>query len=142
MATRMPEPDAAPAPLDDPPLPPVLAVLSVVLFAALGVLTAALEVVLVPLRAGTTILPLTVVLAALSNIVLPVLSRRAVDATAAAVAPFAAWIVTVVVLSQSRPEGDVLLPAISPLLAVTYALLAVGAVCGIATVVRLQRWAG
>lgn len=141
MATRMPEPGAAPAPPDDPPLPPVLAVLGVVLFAVLGVMAAALEVVLVPLRVGTTILPLTVALAALSNIALPVLSRRAVDATVAAVAPLAAWIITVVVLSQSRPEGDVLLPAISPLIAVTYALLAVGALCGIATVVRLERWA-
>lgn len=129
------QPDRRP----NPPLPAPLAVLSVLLFAAVSALGAAIEVLLVPLRAGTTIVPVTVALAGLTNVVVPLLSRRAVAATVAATLPVAAWLGAVVVLSQSRPEGDLLLPAIHPLSEVTYALLGAGALCGLATVVFTAR---
>ena len=119
---------------DEPPVPVPLAVLSVALFCALGVLTAVIEVLLVPLRMGGTIFPVTVLLAVVGNAVLPVLSRAVVDVPAAAVSPVALWVVTVVLLSQSRPEGDLLLPAIDPLIQVTYVLLGAGAVGALAGV--------
>ena len=116
-----------------------LALLSVVVFCALGVTTAAGEVLLVPVRVGTTIAPVAVLLAVLGNVALPVLARRAVDTVLAAVAPMVAWVVTVVLLSQTRPEGDLLLPAISPLIQVTYALLGGGAIAALVGVTYADR---
>jgi Family of unknown function (DUF6113) len=126
----------APASPDEEPLPAGLAVLSVLLFTAVAVLSAAIEVLLVPLRMGTTVIPVSVVLAVVGNTLVPVLSRRAVPRTAAAVVPALAWVATVLVLSQSRPEGDVLLLGSAPLVYVTYALLGVGIVAAMVTVVR------
>jgi hypothetical protein len=122
----------------DRPLPAWLAVLGVVLFMAVAVLSAVIEVVLVPVRAGSTIVPVSVALAVLGNICVPVLARRAVPTTIAAALPAVAWVATVLFLSQARPEGDVLLVGTSPLVYVTYALLGVGIVTLMVTVVRGQ----
>ena len=94
--------------------------------------------VLVPVRVGTTVVPVSVALAVLGNVCVPVLSRRAVPATVAAVLPALAWVATVLFLSQARPEGDVLLVGSTPLVYVTYALLGVGIVTLMVTVVRGQ----
>jgi hypothetical protein len=131
--------EAAP---DDPPLPPWLAAFSLILFTALAVLCAVIEVTLVPLRLGTTVVPLSVLLAIVSNVAVPTLSRRAVPVTAAALLPALAWAATVIVLSSARPEGDVLLVGTAPLVYVTYALLGAGIVSAMATVVRGQARAG
>lgn len=128
---------AEPAP--DGLLPSWLAVLSVVVFTAVAALSAAIEVTLVPVRFGTTIVPVSVTLAVVGNIAVPVLSRRAVPRTAAAVLPALAWVATVIALSQARPEGDVLLPGSpSSLVYVTYALLGLGIMAAMVTVVRGQ----
>jgi hypothetical protein len=128
-----------PAAALDPPLPTWLAVVSVSLFTVVAVLGAAIEVLLVPLRLGSTIVPVSVALAALGIVIVPVLSRRAVPATAAALLPAVAWVATVIALSQARPEGDVLLlGAPSALAYVTYALLGVGIVTAMVTVLRGQ----
>jgi hypothetical protein len=119
-------------------LPAWLAVVSVLVFTAVSVLTAVIEVELVPVRIGTTVVPVSVALAVLSNAGVPVLSRRAVPNTAAAVLPALAWVATVLFLSQARPEGDVLLVGSSPLVYVTYALLGVGIVTAMVVVVRGQ----
>ena len=138
----MAAPDRSTGPAEPAPdqlLPPWLAVLSVVVFTAVAVLGAAVEVTLVPVRVGTTVVPVSVALAVLGNIVVPVLSRRAVPRTAAAALPAMAWVATVLVLSQARPEGDVLLPGSpSALVYVTYALLGLGIVAAMVTVVRGQ----
>ena len=123
---------------EDRPLPPAVAVFSVVLFTAMSVLCAVIEVTLVPLRHGTTVVPLTVLLAIISNIAVPTLSRRAVPLTVAALFPAVAWVLTVILLSQARPEGDLLLIGTAPLVDVTYALLGLGLVSGLATVIRGQ----
>lgn len=123
---------------DDPPLPPMLAVVSVVVFTAVSVLCAVIEVTLVPLRHGSTVVPLTVPLAVLSNIAVPTLSRRAVPLTVAALLPAVAWVLTVILLSQARPEGDLLLIGTAPLVDVTYALLGLGLISGLGTVIRGQ----
>jgi hypothetical protein len=119
-------------------LPVGLAVLSVVLFMAIAVLSAVIEVVLVPVRVGTTVVPVSVALAVLGNFCVPVLSRRAVPNTISAVLPALAWVATVLFLSQARPEGDVLLVGSYPLAYVTYALLGVGIVTAMVAVVRGQ----
>ena len=115
-----------------------LAVLSVVVFTAVAVLCAVIEVTLVPLRYGSTVLPVTVLLAVASNIAVPTLSRRAVPLTVAALLPAVAWIATVILLSQARPEGDVLLIGTAPLVDVTYALLGIGVISALGTVIRGQ----
>ena len=130
--------ELVPEPVPDEPLPVWLAVLGVVLFMAIAVLSAVIEVVLVPVRIGTTVVPVSVALAVLGNICVPVLSRRAVPTTLAAALPAVAWVVTVLGLSQARPEGDVLLVGTAPLVYVTYALLGVGIVTAMVTVVRGQ----
>ena len=122
----------------DPLLPPMVAVLSVVLFTAVSMLCALIEVTLVPLRHGTTVVPVTVLLAIVSNIAVPTLSRRAVPLTVAALFPAVAWVLTVILLSQARPEGDLLLIGTAPLVDVTYALLGLGLASGLATVIRGQ----
>ena len=114
-------------------------VAGMVLYLLVAVLAAVLEVLLVPVRVGTVVVPVTVVLAAVTMVALPALASGATGRTLGAFVPVGAWIVTVVVLSQARPEGDVLLLGSAPLVYVTYAMLAIGAVCGIATVVSLDR---
>lgn len=123
---------------DDRPLPPVVAAFSVILFTAISVLCALIEVTLVPLRHGTTVVPVTVLLAIISNIAVPTLSRRAVPLTVAALFPALAWVLTVILLSQARPEGDLLLIGTAPLVDVTYALLGLGLASGLGTVIRGQ----
>jgi hypothetical protein len=122
----------------DEPLTPVLAALSIVVFTAVAVLSAVIEVTLVPLRHGTTVVPITVVLAAIGNCVIPTLSRRAVPVAGAAIAPAVAWVLTVILLSSARPEGDVLLVGTKPLEYVTYGLLGAGILSAMVTVVRGQ----
>ncbi|HLY33086.1 MAG TPA: hypothetical protein VKQ07_01010 [Jatrophihabitantaceae bacterium] len=76
-----------------------------------GVLSALLEMLLVPLYAGSTLVPITVVFAIGGNIVLVLLGRELVPSGVARVAPFIAWSLTVIgVTLFPRPEGDVILP--------------------------------
>jgi hypothetical protein len=76
-----------------------------------GVLSALFEMLLVPLYAGATLLPITVLFAVGGNVVLVLLGRELVPAGAARVAPLIAWSAVVLgVLLFPRPEGDVILP--------------------------------
>jgi hypothetical protein len=108
----------------------------VVLLGGCGALAALVEILLVPLYAGSVIVPISVVLAVLTNIVLPRLARVLVPRTAAALAPFLTWIAVVIGFGLfGRPEGDVVLPG-SPtgLAAVTYGMLFGGVIGGVATI--------
>jgi hypothetical protein len=122
----------------DPPLPIPAAVAGVVLFAAIALLAAVIEVVLVPVRIGTAVIPVAVLLAALSNVALPLMTRRIVDNALVSALPVGAWLVATVLLAGSRPEGDVLIPGTAPLEYVFYAMVLVGLVCGMTTVVRSE----
>ncbi len=126
------------APDPDRPLPPVAAVAGVVLFMIVAALAALLAVMFVPVRLGTIVFPVSVVFAALTNVVLPTMSRRLVDSLAAGIAPVVAWFVTVFLLAQARPEGDVLLPGKGALSYVAYAVMIVGALAGGITVFRTE----
>lgn len=126
-----------------PSLPPVTGWdrLGVVLVTLSSALAALFQVLLVPLYVGASLLPITVLLALVSNIVLPWMAYTLVPRTLAALAPFGAWMVVVLGFgSIARPEGDVILPAAPRSVElVTYAVLLGGALAGTATVVWLTQ---
>jgi hypothetical protein len=114
------------------------------LFAAAGALTAVIEVLLVPSRIGQTLIPLAPVLAVLSNVALPAISRGLTDTMLSAVPPVAGWLVSAFLLASATPEGDVLLPA-GDTAYISYSLLGFGTLAGVVTVWRASRpgaWTG
>jgi len=112
----------------------VLEIAGIVLCCATAVLAGIISVLLTPLYWGSSLVPLAVVLAAISNVVLPMLALRLGRSALAAALPFGAWLLTVIVLGISRPEGDVLLPGGNdgqPW--VTYGMVLAGGVAGALT---------
>jgi hypothetical protein len=108
----------------------------VVLCCVSAVLAAIIAVLLTPLYWGDVLTPAAVLLAGVTNVVLPALGRRLGGSGMYAVLPFAAWLITVLVLSVARPEGDVLLPGgggAQPW--VTYGMLLAGGVAGGLTII-------
>jgi len=115
-----------------------LDVLGIVAVALSAVLAAVIAVFLTPLYWGSVLVPLAIVVAIAANIVLPLLARRLGMPPIGSALPYVLWLLTVIVLGSSRPEGDVLLPAgkgAQPL--VTYGMLAGGALAGGLTVAIL-----
>jgi hypothetical protein len=118
--------------------------LGYLLFAVAGVLTAVIEALLVPSRIGQTLVPIAPVLAVLSNIALPAISRGLTDTMVSAIPPVAGWLVTTFVLASTTPEGDVLLPA-GDAAYISYSLLGFGTLAGVLTIWRANRpgaWTG
>ncbi len=109
----------------------------VLLFCLCAALAAILEVLLVPLYAGSVIVPVSVLGAVLFNIALPRLARSLVDTTLASLLPFLTWLVVVIVLGGlPRPEGDVILPGGGGAAQwVGYGVLLGGALTGTVTIV-------
>ena len=115
-----------------------LDILGIVVVALSAVLAAIIAVFLTPLYWGSVLVPLAIVVAIAANIVLPLLARRLGMPPIGSALPYVLWLLTVIVLGSSRPEGDVLLPAgkgAQPL--VTYGMLAGGALAGGLTVAIL-----
>jgi hypothetical protein len=111
--------------------------LGVVLITLTGALAGLLELFLVPLYAGSVVVPVAVLFAGVGNVVLPRMARTLVPRTVAALAPFLGWLIVVVGVGVfTRPEGDVVLPG-SPrgLEYVVYGLLLVGVLAGTVSVV-------
>lgn len=76
-----------------------------------GVLSALLEMFLIPLYAGATLVPIAVVLAVVGNVVLLHLGRELSPNNGWRLSPFVAWFVAIVVFGlTTRPEGDVVVP--------------------------------
>jgi hypothetical protein len=99
-------------------------------------LAALLELLIVPLYDGGTIMPVTVLFGIVGNVALPRLARALADRTGAMVAVFAAWLLPLVLLAMTpRAEGDVLVRAGGAEEKVFYALLLGGLVAGVATIV-------
>jgi hypothetical protein len=92
------------------PVPAWVRVVGGVLVAAAALESAVLEVFYVPLRVGTTVLPVSVLAAVLLNVALPALMYAATANRLATAVPAVLWLVVVVGLSIGRPEGDVVLP--------------------------------
>ncbi|MEO9239953.1 MAG: DUF6113 family protein [Jatrophihabitantaceae bacterium] len=112
------------------------------IFVTAGALCAAYEVLLVPTRWGSTLIPIAPVLAILSNLALPIIARRLTDTAGSAVPPVLGWFVATFVLASARPEGDVLLPAGSTAW-VSYGLLICGALAALIALAagdRPGRW--
>ena len=108
----------------------------VLLLCAAAALAALLELLIVPLYDGGTIMPVTVLFGVVGNIALPRLARSFADRTGAMVAVFAAWLLPLVIFAMTpRAEGDVLVRAGGSEEKVFYALLLGGLVAGVATIV-------
>lgn len=75
----------------------------------LGVLSAVLEVLYLPVRAGGTPLPVTALVAAGLNLLLVRASGERTTSTPVAAAPLLAWVLVVLGTAFAGPGGDVLL---------------------------------
>ncbi len=107
------------------------------IYALAGALTGLFEVLFVPLRSGSTMIPISVLLALASNTVLPRLSRQIRRDNLGAMAPVAGGIAVVFVLALGRPEGDVILAGGSGGDAVVgYLLMVAGFGAGLFSVLR------
>lgn len=112
-----------------------LSAVGIVAVCLVAVLAAGLELLLVPLRVGTVMAPVSVLCAVVGNVALVRAGRVFVRSTGALVAPFVAWLVPVVGLAMtSRPEGDVLIPGGGGEQWVFYAMLLAGGAAGLVTV--------
>jgi fatty acid desaturase len=107
----------------------------IALLCGCGVLSALLELTLIPLYAGTVVVPVAALLAIAGNIALVLLARQLVAEGAVPILPFGAWVLTVLVVAGvPRPEGDVLAPG-GKLEWVTYLVLGGGLLSGIGTAI-------
>jgi hypothetical protein len=128
---------ARPVPGTPPPAPPrrqrlgVLEITGVVMCCVSAVLAALISVLLTPLYWGSVLVPVSVVVAIASNLSLPRVSRQLGGSMIFAVLPYGIWLISVIVLGMSRPEGDVLLPGGSGAQPwVTYGMLLAGGIAG------------
>lgn len=139
-----PHPSAAPEAADDTLTVPggkehpgvlstPLRVVGLVIYAVLGALSAAFDVLLVPSRIGSTLVPIAVVLAVAGNILLPTLAASFTRTAAGSVAPVVSWIVVLATLASARPEGDVLLPGSGTVQYVSYGVMVGGLLSGLVT---------
>jgi hypothetical protein len=103
--------ETGPADREGRRLPPVLLALGFALWAVAGVLAGLLEVTLIPLRHGATLIPIAPVLTVLTGVLLPAIARSLTDSMAAAAPPAIGQLLTIWLLATGRPEGDVLMPA-------------------------------
>jgi hypothetical protein len=108
------------------------------IYAVAGALCAVFEVLLVPTRWGSTLLPIAPVLAVASNVALPVICRRLTGTTRSALPPVVGWLLAAFALASTRPEGDVLLPA-GDTAWVSYGVLFGGALAAMLTLVLAGR---
>ena len=139
-------PSKAPLP-DEPaaaatPVRPAVALLGILLYVACAALAATIEVLLIPFRIGTVLVPLCVLLGAATNIALPLLVRQIVASALAATAPVVGWFATVAILAGSRPEGDVLVPGGARYQSLSYVFVALalaGIAAGVTTILRGER---
>ena len=95
-------------------VPRALRPLVLLLWGIAGVAAAAwlalVEVFWLPLRAGTVLVPVSVVVAVLGNVVVVEGVHRLSGSRAVAVLPALTWLVVAFGASFRRPEGDLLIP--------------------------------
>ena len=116
--------------------PTALDWIGLVVLCASAMLAALVELFLVPLYAGSVLMPVAAVLAVVTNVLFPRLGRSVVPSTAGAVLPFVAWLVVVIAVGWfTRPEGDVVLPGGGGAEWVGFAVTLGGALAGTITVV-------
>jgi hypothetical protein len=107
-------------------------------FGLVGVLSAIIEVLLIPLYLGSHIFPITVLIAIVLNAVLPRLVALTVDWRWAIGLPLALWVITLIVLAYvNTGHGSVLVPGYGDGQYVGLGLFFVGTVAGFLGVVRV-----
>jgi hypothetical protein len=115
-------------------------ILALLLACASAVLSGLLDVLLVPLYAGGSPVPVAVLAAVVGNVVLAVLAARAAGRPGAGLAALACWFVPVVFVSlYLRPEGDVIILAAPSQEYTFYGMLLAGVAAGVGTTVLLSR---
>jgi hypothetical protein len=96
---------------DGPPLPGGLGAVGVLVWCLVAVLSAAIEVLLIPLHIGRYVLPITVVVAVIGNYLLPRFSHRMLASSWAVLLPIAAWVVAAIALGfTNTSRGSVIVP--------------------------------
>lgn len=122
---------------EDTALPAALAGVAVVVFCGIGVLSAIIEVLLIPLYLGSHIFPLCVLIAVLVNVALPIMVRATVDWSWAIWLPIVCWIVVAFALGfTNASHGSVLVPGYGDGEYVGLALYFVGTLAGFISVMR------
>ena len=108
-----------------------------IVYGLVGVLSATIEVLLIPLHIGSHIFPATVIIAVLVNIALPGLVNAMVEWRSAIGVPLLAWLLTTIVLGFANTGGgSVLVPGSGADGYVGLALFFVGTLAGFIGVVR------
>jgi hypothetical protein len=108
----------------------------VVLVSACAALAALVEALMVPLYAGSVIVPVAVVLALIGNVAFPRMARTLVPTTLASVVPLLVWLAVMFLFLSGRPEGDLAFPGKPDAVVwVFYGTLFGGVVVGIGAVV-------
>ncbi|MGY1813755.1 hypothetical protein [Blastococcus sp. SYSU D00820] len=98
---------------------------------------ALVEVLWLPLRIGTVLVPVSVVAAAVGNLLLVTLTHRVTGSRLAAVLPALVWAAIAVLAAQRRPEGDLLLPGGGALGTLNLVFLLVGVLAAAVAVGRV-----
>jgi hypothetical protein len=107
------------------------------LVCATALLAGTIEVMLVPLYHGATVLPITVLLGMATTFALPRLGIWLTRTPSGGFLPLACWFVAVLGLAFiGRPEGDVLVEGGNAQQWVLFVLIIASAVVGFVTVVR------
>lgn len=122
--------------MPDRPVPLPVRVVSGALVVVAAAALAVLECFLVPLRAGTVPLPLSVPLAMAGNVVLARLAGGLTGRPVVGVLPPVLWLAVVLVLAAPRAEGDLIVPGTLTGLVFLFAGAVAGAYGAASTVTR------
>jgi hypothetical protein len=114
----------------------VIAGVGAVLYLLVGIGTGLFETFLIPIRRGTTYVPITVVFAVLSCAALVWLARQVNGSGWIAAMPLIGWVVAFVAMNVSGPGGDVLVPAGNWMQWIALGMLLAGLVSGVVTLSR------
>ncbi len=109
----------------------VITVAGIIVFSAIGVLSAIVEVLYVPYYVGAYVFPISAVVAVSANFALPRLMRQFIDSGPLVALPTALWVLTVIVLGFANTgDGDVIVPGYGQSQYVALATIFLGALAG------------
>ncbi len=106
-------------------------------FLILSAWLALVEVFWLPLRVGGVLVPLSVVVAVVGNLLLPAGALRFSGSRLVAVLPPVTWLVVAVAAMIRRPEGDLVLTGVGPAGVVNLAFLMLGVLAAAFSVGRV-----
>jgi hypothetical protein len=103
---------------------------------------ALVEVFWLPMRIGGVLVPLSILVAVVGNLLLPGLLHRLSGSRLVAVLPAAIWLVVVLAAMSRRPEGDVVFAGTGTLGTLNLVFLLTGVLAGAVAVGRILGGAG